>query len=534
VAQALLVASLYAAGYVLLSASQRLKIAMEERLFLRVADLPGLRRFEDPEWLDRLHLASEGTDRASEIFTFSHDSVRAAITFAGFATPLVVIWPPMALLLIAAAVPAVISQINQIRRRAHTAQVVAEAYRRQYFYRGLLVDLGAAKELRAFGFGRGLHRRMIDTLTGASRAELAVERTATRHQLVIAVLGACVTGAGIMVVVLGAARGRFTVGDVAFFIAAVSSFEGTVSGVINGAGQLGRNVFLFSQYLEVVSTDDDLVDGETEAGPLVEGIQLDDVWFRYDEGCPWVIQGFSLFIPKGWTVGVVGLNGAGKSTMVKLLCRFYDPDRGAIRWDRHDLRELDVASLRRRMSVTFQDFVKYELSAKENISLGATGREVELAEVRRAASVVGVDQALASLPKGYDTILSRTLLDEFDGTRGVTLSGGQWQRLALARALVRRDAEVLILDEPTSGMDADAEHRIHEALSAAGDGRTRVLISHRLGGLRDADLIVVLADGRIVERGTHDELMQAEGEYARLFRLQARRYSDVRTGDAVL
>lgn len=530
--QALMMASLYTSGFVLLSAARRLKIAMEDRLFRRVADLPGLRRFEDTGWLDTLQLAIDGTDRAPEIFAFSHDTARVIVTFAAFATPLIAIWPPMALLLVAAALPAVISQINQVRRRSRTSQVVVGAYRRQHFYRGLLVDAGAAKELRVFDLGRSLHRRMIDSLTGASRAELAVERTATSRQVLISLLSAGVTGLGIVVVVTGAAKGEFSVGDVAFFIAAVSSFEGTFSGVITGAGQLGHNVFLFSQYLAVLSTADDIEDGGVDPEPLVSGIEFDNVWFRYDDMSPWVFEGLDLVIPCGSTVGVVGLNGAGKSTLVKLLCRFYDPESGAIRWDGRDVRELSVRGLRRELAVTFQDFVKYELSAKENIGFGQDGRAAQLADVRHAASLAGMDEILSALPKGYETTLSRTLVDEFDGSRGVTLSGGQWQRLALARALMRRDSELLILDEASSGLDADAEHRLNQALSDHGGGRTRVLISHRLAALRDADLIVVLAGGRIVERGTHRELMRADLEYARLFRLQASSYSDVLAEDA--
>lgn len=525
-AQALMMASLYASGFVLIAAGRRLKIAMEDRLFLRVTDLPGLQRFEDPGWLDRLQLAVEGTDRASEIFAFSQESARVLLTFAAYSAPLVLIWPPMALLLVCAAVPAVVSQVNQVRRRARTAHVLASAYRRQYFFRGLLLDLGAAKELRAFGFGPVLHRRMIDTLSHASKAELAVERRATVQQVAIALFSASVTGFGIAVVVFGAARGRFTVGDLAFFIAAVSSFEMTVSGVVNGAGQLGKNVFLFSHYLAVLSTADDLTDGEVEVGPLQKGIHFDDVWFRYDEHSPWVLQGLNLFIPTGTTLGIVGLNGAGKSTLVKMMCRFYDPDSGAIRWDDRDLRDLSISTLRNRLSVTFQDFMQYELSARENVSLGATRSHATLPDVRRAAKLADVDELLSSLPKGYDTTLSRTLVDEFDGSRGVTLSGGQWQRLALARALIRSDAEVLILDEPSSGLDPDAEHRIHQALSDYDDRKTRILVSHRLATLRDADTIVVVADGRITERGSHQELMASDGEYARLFRLQASGYAD--------
>jgi ATP-binding cassette subfamily B protein len=224
---------------------------------------------------------------------------------------------------------------------------------------------------------------------------------------------------------------------------------------------------------------------------------------------------------------LVGLNGAGKSTLVKLLCRFYDPDRGRILWDGTDLREIDPAELRERLSVVFQDYATYDLTAAENIGMGDLARLGDHGPVREAAEHAGADAAISRLPQGYDTLLSRMFLpaaNQESPETGVVLSGGQWQRLALARGLMRADRDLLILDEPSSGLDAEAEHAIQRELRDLRAGRASVLISHRLSSVRDARAIYVLSGGRVAEQGTHEELMAAGGEYRRLFMLQASGY----------
>jgi ATP-binding cassette subfamily B protein len=243
-----------------------------------------------------------------------------------------------------------------------------------------------------------------------------------------------------------------------------------------------------------------------------------------------------LFIPSGRSVALVGHNGAGKSTLVKLLCRFYDPTRGAILWDGVDLRELPVAELRARIGAVFQDYMTYELTAAENIWLGdvppdgpdrVTGRDT--GRIRDAARRAGVDGVLEGLPRGYDTMLSRVIeLDDRENEPGVLLSGGQWQRVAIARAILPAARDLLILDEPSAGLDAEAERDLQVRLRAYRDGRTSILISHRLGTLRDADLIVTLVAGAVAETGTHERLMAAGGPYARLFQAQAEGYAEAR------
>jgi ATP-binding cassette subfamily B protein len=272
---------------------------------------------------------------------------------------------------------------------------------------------------------------------------------------------------------------------------------------------------------------------QRQAGrPLRGGIELRDVWFRYGEDRDWVLRGVRAELPFGQATGLVGVNGAGKSTLIKLLCRLYDPQRGAILWDGVDLREMDPDELRARLAVTFQDFLTYDLTVAENIGLGDLGAFTDRTRITAAAALVDLDAPVRRLPHGYDTIVSRTFTAA-DGEAGTLLSGGQNQRLALARTLMRGHADLLVLDEPSSGLDADAEHRIHQVMQQYRRGRTDLLVSHRLSAVREAGQILVLDAGRITERGTHDQLMSAAGSYARLFTRQAGGYQDRRLAPTV-
>ncbi|GAA2690695.1 MULTISPECIES: ABC transporter ATP-binding protein [Actinosynnema] len=520
------VALLYLCGHLGDVVQHRVALTVESRLFRRIAALPGLRHVEDPAFHDRLRLAEEAAqDAPGTVSQFAQEAVRSAVLLFGFTGALLLVWPPMVPLLLVCAATAVLARLATARREAATEEAWVAADRRRLFYRALLTDVRAAKEIRLFGLGSLLHTRMVDSLTAVSGARLAAARRGTLAQSGLALLGAVVGGIGTVVVAVGVGSGRATVGDLVLFLGAVAGVQGGVSGVVLQLGEAGRAVRLFGHYLDVVGTPDDLERGT--GIPLREAeIRLHDVWFRYSDDGPWVLRGVDLTIPPGAAVGLVGVNGAGKSTLVKLLCRFYDPQRGSITWGGVDLRELDVAALRARIGVVFQEFMAYDLTAAENIGIGQVRDLDDRQRVTSAAIAARVDDVLDALPRGYDTMLSRT---HADGERtGVALSGGQWQRVALARCLMRADAELLVLDEPTSGLDAVGEHRVHETLRRHAAGRTRLLVSHRLSALRGADLIVTLSGGRIAERGRHDELMDAGGEYARLFRLQAGGYQDGR------
>lgn len=497
-------------------------------LLTAVASLTGLRRLEDPGYRDRLSLAEQvGQAGPGQLAMSLAGVLQAAVTVSGFLATVALLSPVMAAILVGATIPEIIIQLRLSHQRAHVMRALTPAQRRQMFYSMLLSDHAAATEMRLFRLGPFFLGRMMAELAEVQEASRRMDRRSLAGYSVLGGLSAVVAGYGLWWAITAAAQGAITLGDVSVFVVAVMAVTLSLSQVIGGAATAYQAVILFRGYQEVVAAEPDLPVAELPrpAGPLRDGIELDDVWFRYGPGQPWVLRGFSLFIPRGQVLSLVGLNGAGKSTLIKLLCRFYDPDRGQIRWDGVDLRDLDVHGLRERISAVFQDFMRYELDASENIAVG----DLELAAagsgpVRAAAGRAGLDEVLTALPYGYRTLLTCNYFDQADRDdprTGVLLSGGQWQRLALARAFLRGGRDLMILDEPSAGLDAQAEHDIHSQLRATtGDGIT-ILVSHRLSSARSADRIVVLADGQVREDGSHEELIEAAGEYARLFSLQA-------------
>jgi len=526
------------AGIALQNASRAVNLAVERRvgllstdeLYTAVGRFVGLGRFEDPEFRDRLRLAAESAGRTPVLVLDGLVGViKGVLTTCSFVAALLVVSPVITAAVVLAAGPTLLGEVSLARRRAALLWELGSTERLEMAYSLLLSGVDAAKEVRLFGLADFLRFRLLAQRRIANAARWRLERRELTLTSGFSLVSAGVAGAALVWAVLAAQRGELSVGSVSMTLASVAALQGAMAGVVSQIGNTHEGLLMFDHYRTVVDAEPDLPRAVV-ARPvpaLRDGLELRDVWFRYSEQHPWTLRGVNLRVPSGQAVALVGRNGAGKSTLVKLLCRFYDPCRGAVLWDGVDLRDLDPDEVRARIGAVFQDYMHYEMTAADNIGVGDLRALDDRPRLHAAARRSDVHHTLADLPHGYDTMLTRTFFgesDDGDPTTGVALSGGQWQRVALARAFLRDERDLLILDEPSSGLDVEAEHQIHSRLRSYRAGRTTLLISHRLSTVREADAIAVLDGGRVVEHGDHDQLLAAEGIYARLFTLQAEGY----------
>ena len=409
----------------------------------------------------------------------------------------------------------------QFRRSLSGVTDTTEAFRRSNYIRDLALRPGAAKETRVFGLGPWLGRRF--------RAEWSQAMTLARgdrsgHRWVVfaavTVHGAIAFGAYTFIG-YAAVHHRITLGHLTVLLGAVQGVSALMT--LNDQWlrlNLGAAAVPRVLELERIVNEAPAAGGISAEGLPRRSIRFEDIHFSYPGSSHEIYRGLDLEIEAGHSLAVVGRNGAGKTTLVKLLARLYEPDSGRILIDGIDLNQLDPYSWQGRVTAIFQDFVRYELSVSDNIELRAPGEVLDLSRIEEAAGRAGALSFVRSLPGGWDAVLSR----QYD--KGVDLSGGQWQRIALARALVARQAGVLILDEPSANLDVRAEADLYDRFLELTRGLTTILISHRFSTVRRADRIIVLEEGRVVEDGSHDTLMAASGRYAEMFSLQAARFQE--------
>jgi ATP-binding cassette, subfamily B, bacterial len=321
-------------------------------------------------------------------------------------------------------------------------------------------------------------------------------------------------------IALRTARGDFSIGQLTFLAASFRQMRGLLEGLLSGFSNLAGqalyldDLFSFFRIQPRIASRAGALDVPQ---PIQHGFTFENVGFKYPGSERWAVRGLSFTLRAGEALALVGENGAGKTTLVKLLARLYDPDEGRILLDGHDLRDYSLESLRASIGVIFQDFVRYHLTAAENIAVGRIEAVGDQPRIEGAAARSLADGVIAKLPEGYGQTLGRRF------NTGVDLSGGEWQKVALGRAYMR-DAQLLILDEPTAALDARAEYEVFQRFKDLTRGKSAVLISHRFSTVRMADRILVLDGGRLLEIGTHEELRGAGGRYAELFELQAAGY----------
>jgi ATP-binding cassette subfamily B protein len=485
-----------------------------------------LERFEDSAFYDELERATAaGMVRPTQMVTGLMNLLLGLLTAGGVVVVLATLEPLLLPLVALAGVPMLLAALQNSRRTYRFEYAMTTHARERLHLFELFVEREPAKELRVFS-ATGFLRRRYDALTAE---RVSRYRAFLRDRLKVSLLGVLASAVG-SALALGAltwllATDRTDVATATTAALAMQLLASRMSAITSAVGTLVESGMFVDDLRTFLEAGDAATERAAERASRglpaerFDALEVNGLSFTYPGTARQVLDDVSLEVRRGEVVALVGENGSGKTTLVKLLCQLYESPLGTIRWNGTDVTELEPESLRFQMTVLFQDFVRYHLTAADNIALGRPDAPRDPAELEAAARRGGVHEALQRLPRGYETRLGR----QFVG--GHELSGGQWQRLALARAFYR-GGDFLIMDEPTAALDPRAEYRLFEQMRDLAAGKSVLLISHRFANVRMADRIYVLDAGRVVEAGDHAQLMATDGLYAELFRLQASSYAE--------
>lgn len=499
--------------------SERYTNATSIRLMEHAAKLD-LEDFEDPDLQDKLDRARRQTMGRMNLLSMLFGQAQDMVTVISFAIGLMVYAPWLILLLAVALIPAFVGE-SHFNALNYSLNFQWTAERRQLEYiRQMGASLETAKEVKIFNLNRFFIDRFRTMSTKFYEANRALARRRAFWGSLLAALGTLGYYVAYGYIAWRTVSGDFTIGDLTFLAGSFRRLRQMLESLLSGLSQVaGQALYLDDLYsfFEIEPEIASKTDAVAVPKPIAQGFVFEDVGFRYPDADNWALRGLSFELRAGEVLALVGENGAGKTTLVKLLARLYEPDEGRILLDGRDLRDYDLDDLRANIGVIFQDFVRYHLSAAENIGVGSIDDLGNRARIEWAAQRAMADGLIESLPMGYEQMIGRRF------KTGVDLSGGQWQKIAIARAYMR-DAQVMILDEPTAALDARSEFEVFQRFKDLSDDRTAVLISHRFSSVRMADRILVLAGGRVEASGTHEQLMAQDGRYAELFELQAAGY----------
>jgi ATP-binding cassette, subfamily B, bacterial len=497
-----------------------------------------LEQFEDGRFYDRLTKVRRGASyRPVQVVHEGFQALQNALTLAGYVALITGYSPCAAVVLLAAALPSALVEMRFSRFQFQLHNWRSPAMRQLTYLEWVLANNQHAKEVKLFGLGDELLRRYRTLFDGFYDGD---RRLATRRALAGLAVSFLATGAFYgcyATVAIAAATKVITLGAMTLYLVAFRQGQQAFQAILAAFSLIYEQLLYMSNLFDYLGAPPPAPPARAALPPpdaREQGIRFEKVGFRYatapKEAAPgdgaakepaeerWALRDLSFFVPRGQSVALVGENGAGKTTIVKLLTRLYLPTEGRVLVDGKDVRDWDPDELRRRVAVVFQDWNEYELDVQENVGIGSLPHLGERPRIERAGAASGADEVVASLPGKWETRLGKYAHD------GVELSGGQWQKIALARAFMREEADVLVLDEPTASLDAKAERAVFERFRALTRGKTTFLISHRFSSVRMVDRILVLEKGRLVEDGSHQELVAAGGRYAALFELQAEGY----------
>ena len=480
-----------------------------------------LEYYENALAYDKLHRAQrEAPTRPTQIVLELAQLGQSFLTLIALMALLATFHWGIVIVLLFASLPLIVYRLKFSQELYDWSRSVTLTERRAKYLNDLVSTPQSAKELRLFGFEKVMRERYASIRAKLREALLNLTARRYRKEVIFDSVAALAGYTTMAFVAYRALSGEASIGDLIMYFGAFQIALSSLRTVLSGVGSLYEgNLFLstLDEFLDVPKNVKEPAQARPVPNPFENAIRLEGLKFRYPGTDRVVLQNLDMTFKRGETIALVGANGSGKSTLIKLLCRLYDPSEGQITIDGIDVREFSTDALRGEISVIFQDYVHYHMSARENIWLGRCSEEPDDARIVDAAKQAGIDENLKRLKDGYDTILSRSLAD------GAELSIGQWQKVSLARALYR-DSQIIILDEPTASMDAGAEYEFFETFRRLAADRTAIIVSHRFSTVRGADRIYVIDGGRVVEHGTHDELVAAHGLYARLYNQQASHY----------
>ena len=493
------------------------------RLMEHAAELD-LDQFEDSTFYDKLERARRQTLSRTVLMSQVLAQGQDFVTLLLLAGGLVAFQPWLLGLLLLAVVPAFLGE-SHFNERSYSLSHSWTPERRELDY---LRQIGAsdetAKEVKIFGLSDFLITRFRELSDDFYRQNKSLVLRRAGWGALFAGIGAAGYYGAYVYIIARTVAGGISLGQLTFLAGSFARLRGLLEGILSRFSSVADGALYLQDFFDFFALRPRIVrqpaTSETARPfprPIRQGFEFENVGFQYKNGTKWAIRNLSFVLQAGEKLALVGENGAGKTTLVKLLARLYDPSEGRILLDGHDLREYDPAELRQEIGVIFQDFVRFQLPAGQNLAVGRIEERHNQPRIETAAHQSLADTVIAKLPGGYDQMIGR----RFNG--GVDLSGGEWQKIALGRAYMR-DAQLLILDEPTAALDARAEYEVFQRFKELTQGKTAVLISHRFSTVRMADRILVIENGQFVEIGSHEELLARGGRYAELFALQAAGY----------